>query len=364
MNQENINQEQQENVIGGNVQAGIPQAQDDPALIVNQHYLPRGDLTITSNISFVDSSVNSITIPFVRMPTLFQQVFDSTEMNFSNDERMHFPTNTFSPAPHIQIPNIARYIGYVILGIEMDLKYQESIMICCQNYLNGSMEILPNGSFRYLNQIRDGLTRRYTNLCKAVYFAISSGYYKTRPKPIEIVKEIQSLMQDLYENPNYTSVYTKVLPFVVNGQEYSISKSTLRRWATTIPWHALIYNSQSPLSFDDFMDLFFKIFSITQGKILRYDLTHSNNQQVQTIMPNSSLFINLTPPNMISSEVHTTSEISQHFVSFIRYLFLAEGDELPWGENEQEDDDDNDDEQQNDESTQDAESIDEAELAY
>lgn len=364
MNQQNINQQQQANVIGGNIQAGIPQAQDDPALIINQHYLPKGNLTITSNISFVDSSVTSITIPLVTMPTLFRQIFDSNEINFVDTEDSDFSTNTFSPSPHIQMPNIARFIGYVILGIELDIKYQESIMLCCQNYLNGTMEILQNGSFRCLNQSRDGTDRRYSNLCKAVYFSISANYYKVRPRMVEVIKEIQSLMQDLYQDSSYTSVYTKVLPFNANGQDYVISKSTLRRWATTIPWHALMYNSQSPLSFEQFMDLFFKLYSVNQGKILRYDLTHSNDQQIQTIMPNSHLFINLTPPNMISSEVHVTSEIPQRFVSLIRYLLLAQGDELTWSLENDDEDEDDDQEQEQEEDQPDAESIDEAQLAY
>lgn len=364
MNQDNMYWQQEEQLNGENVRSRIPQAQDDPALVLNQHYLPKGDLTITANISFVDSSVNAIVIPLVQIPTLFHQTFDSTEFNFSDSQDIHFPLRIFSPAPYIRIPNIARYLGYVILGIEMDTKYKESIMICCQNYLDGSMEILPNGSFRYLKQRRDGLARRYTSLCKAAYFSISANYYKTRPSNIQMTKEIQSLMQDLYDNSTYTSVYTKLIPFTVNDQEYHISKSTLRRWATTIPWHALIYNSQSPLSFDGFTDLFFKIFCVNQGKILRYSSIHSNVQHVGTIIPNSHLFINLTPLNMISSEVHIPPEITQQFVTFIRYLLLSEGDSLTWGLDEQENDDNDDSEQHNEQSTQDAESIDESELAY
>lgn len=365
MEQQNVNQEQQQNVIDGNIQDGVPQAQDDPALIINQHYLPRGDLTISSNISFVDSSVTPVTIPFATIPTLFQQTFDSVEVNFSDDGDIHYETTTFSPSPQVQMPNIARYIGYIILGIEVDTKYQESIMVCCQCYLDGTMEILPNGTFRYLNQRRDGLSRRYADLCVAVYYSISSNYYKTRPRMLEMVREMQSLMQDIYQDTTYTSVYTKVIPYIENGHRYDLSKTLIRRWATTIPWHALMYNSQSPLDFHQFIDLFFKIYSINQGKILRYDLTHSNQQQLQTIIPNSDLFVRLTPPNMISSEVQISSEIPLRFISLLRYLFLAEAGELPWNLDEENNEDENDDQShQEAESNQDAESIDEARLAY
>uniref|UniRef100_W8CBU9 Uncharacterized protein n=1 Tax=Ceratitis capitata TaxID=7213 RepID=W8CBU9_CERCA len=360
MNQENINQQQQQNVIGGNVQEGVPQAQDDPALIINQHYLPRGDLTISSNISFVDSSVTPITIPLVQIPTLFRQTFDSTEMNLADDEDIEYYTNKYSPAPQVTMPNISIYLGYVILGVEMDIKYLESIMICCQNYLNGTMEILPSGTFRYLNQRRDGLSRRYTKLCMAVYYSISSNYYKVRPRMAEMVREMQALMQDLYDDNTYTSVLTELTPYRVNDHDYTISKSTIRRWATTITWHALMYNSQSPLTFQQFLDLFFKIYSIAQGKILRYDLTHINDQQVLTIIPNSHLFVHLTPENMISSEVQVTSEIPQRFISLMRYLPLANDDMLEWSE-----DDDDDDERDNSEQedNQNAESVDESALA-
>lgn len=364
MNQENINQEQQQNVIGGNVQQGVPQQQDDPALIINQHYLPRGDLTISSNISYVDSSVVPVTIPLAQIPALFQQTFDNTEINLTDSEEMTFPTNKFSPSPQVQMPNIATFLSYVILGIEMDTKYLESIMICCQVYLDGSMEILPNGSFRYLNQQRDGLTRRYSNLCLAVYYSISSTYYEVRPRAAETVREMQFLMQDIFSRPNATSVYTKLLPYRSNGHDYVLSKSTIRRWATTIPWHGLIYNSQAPLTFDQYVELFFKIYSIAQGKILRYDLTHTNNQQIQTILPNSDMFVALTPPNMISSEIYISSDIPQRFISLIRYLVLAENGHFTWQDAEEEETNQDESDQQNNSSNGGAESIDEESLAY
>jgi hypothetical protein len=362
----NINQEQQQDVIGGNIQNGVPQQQDDPALVINQHYLPRGDLTISSNISFVDSSVTPITIPLVQMPLIFEQIFDSTEMNFTTTDDLIFSQNRYKPAPHMQIPNIARYLGYVITGTDMDTKFLESMMICCGCYLDGTMEILPSGTFRYLNQRRDGTNRRYSPLCMAVYYSISSAYYQIRPKNLEIVKQIQSLMQDIYENSNYTSVLTRVRPMVIAGQEYIVNKSTLRRWATTIPWHALMYNSQSPLSFQQFIDLYFKVFSINQGKILRYDISHPNEQTTQTIMPNSHLFVKLTPENMISSEVHITTDIPQRFINLIRYLALVENEEITWSED---DEDETEEEVETDQMSegavsQDAESMDDWSIAF
>lgn len=333
----NINQEQQQNVINGNIQGNVPQQQDDPPLIINQHYLPRGDLTISSNISFVNSSVNAVIVPLVAMPSLFRQEFDNNEENFSVNSGYATDYVDISPNPHVQIPNIARYIGYIISGIQIDVKFEESILICCKCYLNGTMEILPNGTFRYLNQPRNGLTRRYSLLCKIIYHSISQYYYEPTLDSTTLVAEMQGLMQDLYDNSTYTSVLTTIKPYVFNGVEYTITKSALRRWATTIPWHALIFNSQSPLGYDDFLDLFFKMFSINQGKALRYIDTHPNIQRVQSIVPNSSLFTRLNPTHMESYEINYAPVTTTRFILFCRYMQIAITSTLDWHSDDSDD---------------------------
>lgn len=367
-NTPNVNQQQQVLVIGGNVQNGIPQAQDDPALVINDGYLPNGDLTLNSNISYIDSSVHSVSIPFVQMASLFEQKFDSTEMNFADTEDLTFLTKQYSPPPHYQMPNIARYIANIIIGLELDIKYLESILICCANYLNGQAEILPSGIFRTLNVVRDGTNRRYSKLCKAIYYSIGSSYYQVRPNQAVIIKDMQTLLQDLYRDGTYTSVLTTLKPYVQDNQQYAIGKTSVQRWATSIPWHALIYNSQSPITFEDFLDLFFKIYSINKGKILRFDLTYPNRQLAQSIIPNSNLFNKLVPEGMNSSEIHLTSDVPNRFILFLRYLMQSELSDLPWGEDDDElDDDDIIDENEgelNNNGSETTESVDEAELAY
>lgn len=358
MEQGDFDQNQQENVIGGDIQNGIPQQQDDPALIINPHYLPQGDLTITSNISFVDSSIQPITVPLTSIPGLFQQVFDASESNLTQDVELEYPTPVLSPNPPMSLPNIARYLAYIVLGIELDIKYRESILLCCQNYTEGTMEITPNGDFRALKQTRDGTTRRYTNLCIAIYFSISGSYYKVNPHNTEMIASMQSLMQDIYQNKTYTSVYTKLNKYVFRGKSYTVPKSTIRRWATTIPWHALMYNSQSPLTFTQFIDLYFKMYSISQGKILRYDISHSNDQSTQTIIPNSQLFSALNPPHMISSEINIPTDIPDRFITLMRYLMLVQQGILNLDDDEDDTNDNQDDIVPND-----PESIDEGGLA-
>lgn len=342
MNDNNLNLNQQNNVLNGTIQGNVPQSQDDPALAINPQVRRPGDLYLTSNLSFEDQSVLTVKIEIDQIPQLFLQIFDSSEANLSTDEEIQFETSRYSPSHYTFTPNIAQYIGNVILGLEMGTKYQESIMMGCAMYLDGVAEILPNGSIRILNVRRDGTNRRYSELCMIIHYAIGSYYYKVRPNVATTVKMYQSLMQEIYGNAYYTSVLTRIKKFQSRGSLYNVSRAAIRRWALDVPWHALMYNSQAPLDKQQFIDLFFKVYSVNVGQELRYDMTHDNDQFAQTINPNSILFTSLIPENMVAAPTFLSADIPLGFITFMRYYLGVDYVDFRWraeGEESSEDDD-------------------------
>lgn len=330
MSRVNLNDEQQRSVINGTIQGQVPQQQEDPARVIDQQFIDNGNLVITSTFDFKTRTTSSVIIPFSQVPSLFEQRFDNTEENFVINEDIAIEQYYFAPNAQFQMPNIAHYIGYIVIGAETSTKYQESILICCQEYLNGTMEILPSGLFRVLNVRRDGTNRRYSQLCMAIYFSIGALYYQLVPSNSTVVREMQALLQDIYNNTSFTSVLTRLKSYDANGVSTQVNRPILRRWATSIPWHALMYNAQAPMTFGQFLDLFFKLYSINQGKVIRYDLTHPDDQAPHSIIPNDIMFTNVTPKNMVSSPYHISPLIPYKFIYFIRYLMASDYVGFAW----------------------------------
>lgn len=316
-------------VIGNNYQDGIPGPQADPPIQINQHYLPNGDLTISSNYDYSAQDITKIVVPIVDVPSLFGTTFDGSEQDLVMTAQIEYEFNYYHPLHQIIMPNIAQFIGNLVTGVDLYDKSMEAMLICTQGYLNGIYEILPNGMFLALKEQRDGTNRRYSNLCKAIYFALSSTIYKDMPARSEMNIEMQSLIQDKMM-PGATSMLVKVKPYVYQNQEYNVTTPMFNMWAQTTPWHALMFNSQAPLTMDQFIQLFIKIFAINNGKTLRYTMSYTNKQPILSIVPNSDLFVALNPPNMVSSIKYSNPAITERFVTFIRYLSYSVFVGLDW----------------------------------
>lgn len=270
----------------------------------------------------------------------FLQKFDITEQNFATSQTFPLEIEVKTPLPYSIMPNIANWIGNVITGTSMNDRFIEALIICTRNYLDGTMEILPNGSFSNLITKRDGLNRRYSKLCIFVHFALAATHSKIAPHSITNIQNIQSIMQDIYGSPKYTSVYTSLEPYAHLGNLYHITSPTLKMWATTTPWHALIYNSQAPMKNNDFRDLFFKIYSICKGTTVRQRATHSNDQKLHSIIPNSPFFTNALPTGMLSHIRHIPELEPFAFINFMRYFLASDEGVLDWDFDEDDDDDD------------------------
>lgn len=346
MTSNDSNQDQQLYVLNGNVQENIPQPQDDPPLRVNQQTRRNGDLTLTSNLSFEDSSVKTVRIPITSMPAMFAQVFDSTEANFSTDNELSYDRHRYSPTAYTYTPNIAKFLGNIIIGQELGVKYLESIMIGCAMYLDGVAEILPEGDIRILDVRRDTSKVRYRELCIIIYYSLSSFYNKARPTTLTLIEMYQSLMQEIYGNASLTSVYTRIKRYQSQGQLYDVSRAAIRRWALDTPWHALMYNNQAPLTKEQFVDLFFKMYSVNTGQELRYATIHPNDQTPSTLNPNSPLFTALLPDTMVARMVDNSADIPMCFITFIRYYLATDYIDLKWRDIDETSSDDDDDDSQ------------------
>lgn len=347
---------QNSTVINGNIQEGIVQQQFDPDLKINTNYLPNGDLSLTSDLSYGTNTIKNISIPLSAVTTIFRPAFDSSEVNLVNGDVFVLNQKRYTPHHQIQMPNIARYIGYVMTGVPLYVKYLESIMLCCRNYLDGTMEILPSGAFMYLNQRRDGTVRRYSDLCIAIYYAIASDIYSQQPGKDVVDMELQSLIQNTFLS-NATSMYVEVIPYVVNNTTYNVTKPLIKTWATSSPWHALIYNSQAPLSMDEYVKLFLKVFAIFTGKAIRYLDDTPNVIKNQAIIPNSPHFTKLSPPGTSSHTIQYDNSIITRMYKLVRYIYAAEQGLLEWEIEVDELDDENNDVEVEDELFEEDDSI-------
>lgn len=332
----NVSDVQNSLVVGGNVQQGVPTQQSDPTIIPNAHYLPNGDLTICSDQNFDNWTINTITIPIATVAGLFRIETDSNEPNLVEQEDVEYTPTKYTPHLQTSMPNIAQFIGMLITGADIDQRFLESILTSTAAYLDGIMEILANGTFMYLNQQRDGTNRRYSQLCMIINYAISSVIYPPMPPNSEIAMEQQAMIQTLYQTGATSALFT-LRDAVVNSNTYIITKAMLNRWAMTTPWHALIYNSQAPLTLRAFITLFNNIFSINCGKRLTSQNSFIGQKPTTSMMPNFDLFTNLTPPGMRSSTFNISTKIPQRFITFLRYLLYTESNELEWFDDEDED---------------------------
>lgn len=329
-------------MVDGNIQGLVPQIQADPNLPPNEHYLPNGSLTINSVYDYATKSVSNVTITPMTLRGQFIQQFDITEQNFATAEVFPLELEVKTSLPYSLMPNIANWIGHVITGTSMNDKFIEALMTCTRNYLDGTMEILPNGSFSNLITRRDGMNRRYSRLCMFTHFALAATHSKVAPHSITNIRNIQSIMQDIYGSPKYTSVYTSLEPYNHLGNLYHITSPTLKMWAASTPWHALIYNSQAPMSNNDFRDLFFKIYSVCKGTTLRHNGDHSNDQKLHSILPNSPFFTNVIPQGMVSHVRHIPELEPFAFVNFMRFFLASDENELDWNFDEDDNNDDTD----------------------
>lgn len=335
----NTSESQNVNIIGGNIQTGIPTQQADPTQIINTHYLPNGDLTIQSDQDLDTWTINKITIPISTVAGLFQNTTDSTEQNIVIDDDIELSPPYYTPRSQTSMPNIAQFIGALITGTDLDQRYLESILICTSSYLDGTMEILPSGMFLMLNARRDGTNRRYSQLCMILNYAISYCIYTPPPPRSDVAMEQQALIQTLFV-PGATSMLTKLRQATVNSENYTITKTMLNRWAMTTPWHALIYNSQAPLTRNAFIKLFYNIYTINCGKRITYTNSVSGFQPTMSIVPNSGLFTKLDPINSVSSTYNINTQISQRLSIFIRYMLLSSETPLTWITDDDESDND------------------------
>lgn len=345
-------------IVNGDIQGLVPQIQADPQIPPNENYLPNGNLTIHSAYDYATKTVSNVTITPMTLRGLFVQKFDNTEQNFANAQEFPLKLEIKNPLPYTIMPNIANWIGNVICGTAMNDRFLEALIICTRNYLEGTMEILPNGNFSVLTTRRDGLKRRYAKLCIFVHFALNATHSKNAFHSITNIRNIQSIMQDIYGSNRLTSVYTSLDQYVHLGNRYTINSSTLKMWATRVPWHAMIYNSQTPMTTHGFRDLFFKIYSISQGTALRYGGDHSNDQRLQSIIPNSPFFKAVLPVGMISHVRHIPEIEPFAFVNFMRYFLASDEGALDWNTN---DDDSNESVSEPDNST--AESVNESPIS-
>lgn len=339
--------------VGDNIQNGIPEPQQDPTIPPNTHYLPNGDLTIESVYDYGTKTRHIKKVPLVEMLGLLETATDARETNLVNSDTLIFNPGVYKPHHTIFLPNIAQYIGKVITGADLQQKYLEDMMLCCQAYLDGTMEISETGFFRVLNTRRDGLNRRYSKLCMCVYYSISEEIYKSLPAKVISDIEIQSLIQDLIM-PGSTSMYVKLKPYNINGIPYNIPKPSVSAWLNTTPWHSIIYNSQTPITFVNFLRLFFKLYCLYGGKITRYIEFMPNQIVTDGILPNSDYFVKLNPENTNSFEQRISNTVPLRIARLIRYLVKSEStdDPLTWIPYGTEDDDsDNDDNNDNNENT-------------
>lgn len=323
--------EQRKNVIGGNFQDGVPQLQADPPQQINDSYLPNGDMTIKSSQNVMNYTVETVMLPFVKMPSMFENQFNSHSPNLVPSTGLDLSMIRFETTVQNTMPNIATFIGYIIIGYEIDRRYLDAVMRCCDNYLQGIMEIMPNGQFSPLltSSKRDGLNRRYSSLCKVVYYTISDSLYSMMPSEGYVTIEIQSLVRDTFLE-DCTSMYTKMKQYEFNKQKYDITQGMINQWATTIPWHALMYNHQTPINGEQFRKMFVNMYNINRGKVIRYDEPKPNKLVTSGILPNSDLMVHLDPPNTRSYVRNLPTSIPHRFAQFIRFLALSEQEILTW----------------------------------
>lgn len=351
-------QDPRDPIVDGNIQGLVPQVQADPPLQPNDHYLPNGSLTVHSEYNYATKEVSNVTITPMTLRRLFVQKFDSTEQNFANTAQFPITLEIKNPLPYALMPNIANWIGHVICGTSLNDKFIDALIICTRNYLEGTMEILPNGSFSVLTTRRPGLTRRYSKLCIFVHFALAATHSKVVNHSTINIRNIQAIMQDIYGSNRFTSVYTSLEPYNHLGNLHHIATDTIKMWATRTPWHALIYNSQTPMLTNGFRDLFFKIYSLCRGAILRNNANHSNDQKSHSIIPNSPFFTNVVPAGMIAHVRHIPEQEPFAFVNFMRYFLASDEGALEWDF-----DDDDDDEVNSENNNTGSESVDESQIS-
>lgn len=354
----NTNEIQNVNVIGGNIQNGIPTQQADPTLVPNAHYLPSGHLTIASIGSLNNWTVRPVSIPITAVSNLFEVTTNSTEQNLIVDDEFRFYVPSYKPRNIITVPNIAYFIGAVITGAELSQKYLESMLVCTTGYLNGTMEILASGTFMNLNQVRDGRNRRYSRLCTVINYALSGNLYSPDPHLADVATEQQAQIQ-AYFMRDATSMLVRLKKAIVNDTEYTVTKSMLSQWALSTPWHALMYNSQAPMEIDDFIRLFINVYAIHCGKrIVHLDSVPLDTDHA-TILPNFDLFTALNPPNTQSVVNNISTAIPTRFISFTNLLYYTIENELEWSppnedgedvqsEDDTEEEDNSDDSEEND----------------
>lgn len=331
-------EEQQKNVIGGDYQQGVPQPLADPPQKVEPGYLPNGDMTICSTKSFLNASVKDVILPLVDIPAIFENKFDSNGPNFVPSSNIKFDARKFQTTVQNAMPNIAHFIGYVVTGYEIDRRYLYAVMRCCNNYLDGLMEIGVSGQFIPLITQRNGLNRRYSELCKVVYYTISAVVETTLSPNAVVTMEIQSLLQEVFLE-NCTGMYVKTKKYDVNGAKYDITKGMFNDWATIIPWHALIYNSQSPLTLDQYDKTFINMYALNRGKLIRFDENKDNKIITDAILPNSELITQLDPPDTRSFVSSISTDVPTRFFQFMRFFRASRETPLPWSSDE--DDSDN-----------------------